>query len=101
MYKLKYYTLNKEAKKKLRSDFSETDYGHTLNKRLIRIFIIGIIGLLLAIYLLYTYETIWDLITISSLLIASLVFIISPRMIKVSKLNDFLVKKEKTTKKEK
>ena len=101
MYKLKYYTLNKEERKNLKKEFTESSYGKSLNKRLIRIFILGIIGLGFSIYLFFTYSSIWDLITITSLLIASLIFILSASMIKVNKLNDFLIKKQKTTKKAK
>ena len=98
MYKLKYHTLNKVDRKKLKEEFKNTEYGKSLNKRFIRLYIIGTLGIFFSIYLFYSYKSNWDLIPATILLIASLVFIISPFIIKPNKLNDYLIKKQKNNK---
>ena len=95
MYKLKYYTLSIEEKNKLKTSFYQTEYGKKINKLLIRLLIIGIIGLLFSIYLLITHVNIWDLITGIMLLIASIIFIIASFKLRINKLNDHLIKKKK------
>lgn len=91
MYKLKYYSLNKEEKIKLKKDFYKTEFGIKIKQLLTRLLLIGLIGLPFSIYLLLTYKNIWDLIIAISLLIASIIFIISSFTLRIKKLNRYLV----------
>ena len=42
MYKLKYYSLKKEEKEKLKKDFDNTEFGIRTNTRLKRILVVGL-----------------------------------------------------------
>lgn len=95
LYKLKYYSLSKEEKKKLKYEFYETDFGKSINTRLTRLLITGIIGFIFSIYLFLSYTTIWDMIIAISLCSASIIFIISSFIIRISKINTYLVNKKK------
>ncbi len=92
MYKLKYYSLSKEEKKDLIKKFKETNQGKDLYNRFKRLIVIGTLGLLFSIFMFITYKNNWDLVTATTLLIFSLIFIISPFIIRINKLNDYLVK---------
>jgi len=95
MLKLKYYTLNKDEKKKLKEKFYNTEIGKSLKTRLNRLFILGISGLLFSLYLFIFHSNYWDIYTGVLLIIASLVFIIGSFKIRINKLNEFLVKDKK------
>ena len=94
MYRLKYYSLSKDEKNKLKEDFYKTDFGKNIKLRLNRLFFIGIIGILFSIYLFISHTTKWDIITAVLLTIASIVFIISSFKVRIKKLNAYLVKKK-------
>ncbi len=95
MYKLKYYSLNKEEKYKLKNNFYATQYGNELRARLNRLLIIGIMGILFSIYLFIFNTTKWDIVTGIILLLASFTFIIASFKIRINKLNDYLIKQSK------
>lgn len=98
MYKLKYYSLTKKEKEKLKKDFYQTDFGKSINKRLKRLLITGILGILFSIYLFLYNTTKWDIILGILLNLSCIVFIISSFTIRINKLNDFLVSKNKKKK---
>jgi len=95
MYKLKYYYLTKEEKIALKNKFYKTEFGISINKRLNRLLITGIIGIIFSIYLLMSNTTIWDIVTATITLIASIIFIFGSYKIRIKKINDYLVKKKK------
>ena len=95
MYKLKYYSLTKDEQYDLKEEFSNTEFGQNINKRLTRLIILGIMGLIFSIYLFMSHSNIWEIITASILLIFSLIFLIAPHYIKINKLNDYLIKHKK------
>lgn len=95
MYRLKYYSLTKNEKINLKNEFYQTEFGKSINKRLNRLFIIGVISLIFSIVLFITNTTIWDITTGILLLIAALIFIIGSFKVRITKLNNFLVKKKK------
>ena len=95
MYRLKIYSLSKDERNKLKEEFYNTDGGKDLKLRLTRLLIIGILGILFSIYLFISNTSIFDIITGIILVIASLVFIIASFRLRVTKLNDYLVKKKK------
>lgn len=95
MYRLKVYSLSKDERKKLKEEFYQTDIGKDLKLRLTRLLIIGILGILFSIYMFISNTSIFDIITGIILLIASLVFIIASFRLRITKLNDYLVKNKK------
>jgi len=95
MYRLKYYSLTKEEKNNLKFEFYQTEFGNSINKRLNRLFLTGIIALIFGIYLLIDNNTIWDIVTGIITLIASIIFIVGSSKVRIKKLNDYLVKKKK------
>ncbi len=95
MYRLKYYSLKKEEKDKLKDRFYQTDYGKTIKIRLTRVLIIGILCLVFGSFLIVTNEQIWDIISGVSLLIASVIFIIGSFKVRINKLNDYLIKEKR------
>ena len=95
MYRLKIYSLSKEERNKLKEEFYNTDVGKDLKLRLTRLLIIGILGILFSIYMFISNTSIFDIITGVILVIASLVFIIASFRLRVTKLNDYLVKNKK------
>lgn len=95
MYKLKYYSLTKEEQLKLKNEFFKTEFGISINKRLNRLLITGIIGIIFSTYLLISNTTIWDIVTAIITLIASIIFIFGSYKVRIKKLNDYLVKKKK------
>ena len=99
MYKLKYYSLSTEEKKILKQDFYKTEFGKSMKNRLNRLFIIGILGILFSIYLFFSYNSVWELALGIFLLIFSLLFLISSFKIRIDKLNNYLIKINKTVKK--
>lgn len=95
MYKLKYYTLTKEERNKVKEDFYKTEFGTNIKNRLNRVFIIGILGILFSIYLFLFNTTKWDIVTGILLLTASIIFIIGSYKVRIKKINTFLTKKKK------
>lgn len=95
MLKLKYYSLSKEEKYKLKDEFYQTVFGKSIKNRLNRLLLTGIIGTLFSIYLFTNPANKWDIVSGIILTLASLVFIIGSFKVKIKKLNDYLVKKSK------
>ena len=95
MYKLKYYSLSKEEKNKLKESFYQTDMGKDLKYRLNRLFIIGILGILFSLYLFIFHSSMWDIYIGVILTIASIIFIIGSFKVRIQKLNDYLVKNKR------
>ncbi len=91
--RLKYYSLSKEEKDKLKNKFYQTKYGKEIKFRLNRLFIIGIIGIIFSIFLILTNKDKWNIVYSIILLCASLLFIYSSFSLRIKKLNDYLTKK--------
>lgn len=95
--KNKYQRMNKEEKKKCREKFYQTDKGRELKKRFTRLTILGIIGICFAVFLVisgYISEEIsWATWTLAGILLFfSLVYFISPFVLKAKCFNDYAVK---------
>lgn len=95
MYKLKYYSLKKEEKEKLKKDFDNTEFGIRTNTRLKRILVWGILSLLFGLLLIFSHSNIWEIISGILLLIASLVYFIGFYKIRIRNLNNYLISKKK------
>ena len=92
MYKLKYYTLDKNEQNKIKKKFYETEYGQNIKKRLNRLFIIGILGFLFSIILFIFHSNRYDIISGIILLLASITFIIGSIFVRIDKINNYLIK---------
>lgn len=95
--KNKYQRLSKEDKKECREMYFNTPKGKDMHLRLIRLNIIGIIGLLVGIYIILngniTKEISWiDYLVSIPLLLASVVFLIGSYSIRGKVLNQFALK---------
>ncbi len=95
MYKLKYYSLAKEEKVKIKEEFYQTEFGSKMKTRLNRLLVTGILSFIFSIYLFISHTNNWEIITGITLLCASFVFVIASFKIRIRKINDFLVKKKK------
>ncbi len=95
MYKLKYYSLSKEEKKELKDKFYETNMGKDVKFHLNRLFLTGIFGLIFGIILIIISKSIWETTLAISLIVICLFFIISSFWVRISKINDYLVKIKK------
>ncbi len=95
MYRLKYYSLNKNEKKELKDKFYETDTGKVVKFHLNRLFITGIFGLIFGIILIVINKSIWEIVLGVSLIGICLFFIISSFWVRINKINDYLVKTNK------
>ena len=95
MERLKYYSLNKEERQVLKEEFSKSPLGKDVNIRLKRVVIIGIMLIIYSIYLLLFQNNTFEIVSGISLIIIALLFIIGSYKIKINKLNDFLIKKQK------
>ena len=95
MYRLKYYSLNKDEKKELKNNFYNTEFGKSIKNRLDRLFFIGIIGILFSIYLFINSSNKWDIVTGVILIVASIIFLVGSFKVRIRKLNDYLVKQKK------
>jgi len=95
MLRLKYYSLSKEEKKKLKKDFYNTEFGNNIKNRLNRLLIIGIIGIIFSTYLFINPANKWDIVSGIILLFASTIFIGGSIKVRIDKLNNFLVKQKK------
>lgn len=103
MKKYKYQRLTKEEKKKAKSDFYETEYGKSLKQRFKRILIYSTILILFGIYLLIEAcikkDSYAEYIYSSIIIIFGIFFMISKFRIEMIKVNDYLTKSKKVTKK--
>lgn len=95
MYRLKYYSLNKDEKKELKNNFYNTEFGKSIKNRLDRLFLIGIIGILFSVYLFINPSNKWDIVTGVILVIAGVIFLVGSFKVRIKKLNDYLVKQKK------
>lgn len=95
MLRLKYYSLTKEEKQKLKEKFYNTEFGNSIKLRLNRLIMTGVIGVLFSIYLFVTANNKWNIVYATILLLASIFFIISSHKVRIKKLNDYLVKTKK------
>ncbi len=95
MLKLKYYSLSKEEKRKLKSEFYTTPYGKNLNARLTRLLITGFLGILFGLFLILKPSNNWDIYTGIVLGIVSIIFVVSSIVIRPKKLNAYLIKNKK------
>ena len=95
MYRLKYYSLNKDEKKELKNNFYNTEFGKSIKNRLDRLFLIGIIGILFSVYLFINPSNKWDIVTGVILVVASITFLVGSFKVRIRKLNDYLVKQKK------
>lgn len=91
----KYYSLTKEEKIKLKEKFYQTNYGRSLQTRLNRLLITGVLGIIFSIILFIFPSNIWDIVTGIILVMASLIFIIGSFTLRVQKINDYLIKQKK------
>lgn len=95
LLKLKYYSLNKNERKDLKNKFYNTEYGNNIKKRLDRVFIIGILGIIFSLYLLILPNNKWDIVEGIILIIASFIFIFGSHKVRINKINTFLTQKKK------
>lgn len=95
MLRLKYYSLNKNERKELKNKFYNTEYGNNIKKRLDRVFIIGILGIIFSLYLLILPNNKWDIVEGIILIIASFIFIFGSHKVRIDKINIFLTQKKK------
>ncbi len=95
--KNKYQRMSKEERAKVRNRYYKTEVGMAQRKRLIRLFIIGIIGIAFSIYLvvdayLKGNVSVWTWIVAVIVTIFSLVYIASSIVLRGKSLNLFAVK---------
>ncbi len=95
LLKLKYYSLNKNERKELKNKFYNTEYGNNIKKRLDRVFIIGILGIIFSLCLLILPNNKWDIVEGIILIIASFIFIFGSHKVRINKINTFLTKNKK------
>lgn len=103
MKRYKYQKLTKEEKKKAKVEFYQTTQGIELKTRFKRIIIYSIILLIFGLYLLIEAiikdNSYAQYIYASILIIFSIGFIISKFYVEMIKVNDYLTKPKKVTKK--
>lgn len=95
--KNKYQRLSKEDKKECRNMYYNTPKGKDMHLRLIRLNVIGILGLLIGCYIIIngniTHDINWIDYTVSiPLLFASFIFLIGSYLIRGKVLNQFALK---------
>ena len=95
MLKKKYFSLNKDERKKLKIEFYQTDFGKSINTRLNRLFIIGVLCFLFSVILFIWPSNKWDIVTGFILVISSILFVGGSFNIRIDKLNNYLIKKKK------
>lgn len=98
--KNKYQRMTKEEKKQIKEKYYATEDGKIMKNRLVRLFIIGVMGIVFSGYLVYSNITkdgnsIWQYLTAGILLIFSIVYIISSFKLRVKVLNKFAIKNSK------
>lgn len=103
MKRYKYQKLTKEEKKKAKVEFYQTNQGIELKTRFKRIMIYSIILLVFGLYLLIEAiikdNSYAQYIYASILIIFSIAFLISKYYVEMIKVNDYLTKPKKVTKK--
>ncbi len=95
--KNKYQRMTKEEKKKLKSRYYKTEKGRLQKNRLIRLLVIGIIGILFSLYLIIDGYlkgniSVWTWIGAIILIIFSLIYIVASFYLRGKSLNTFAVK---------
>lgn len=95
--KNKYQRLSKEDKKECRDMYYTTLKGKDMHLRLIRLSIIGVLGLIISIYMIFnsyfTHEIHWsDYFIAIPLFIASIIFLVGAYCIRGKVLNQFALK---------
>ena len=95
--KNKYQRMSKEEKKEIKESYKKSKKGQNMMIRLNRLIITGIVGLIvfgIYLYLNLTGEntTVWDYIVTTSLLLASLVFIIGSFILRGKEYNKHAIK---------
>ena len=98
MLKTKYEKMSKKEKKKIVEVYKQTEAGKKMMIRLLRLNIIGVLGILYAIFLfVYEFKTIeWsDYMIIVPLLVISIFFLFMSYRLRKKVLNQFAIKKEK------
>lgn len=96
MLKTKYERMTKEEKQKLVLDYKKTEAGKAMCNRLLRLNVIGAIGVLYSIFLFFSDygELKWyDYLLIVSLFLISIFFICMAYRLKKKVLNRFAIKK--------
>ena len=103
MKKYKYQRLSKEEKKEAKLQFYQTEQGMELKSRFRRILIYSIILVLFGIYLIVEAyvkkDSIAQYIYGSIVTFFGIAFLISRAYVMMKKVNDFITKPKKTTKK--
>ncbi len=94
MYKLKYYSLTNEERNELKKEFYQTDFGKSIKKRLDRLFITGLLGFVLGIYLMFDAKETWGYIYAGILIFFSIIFIAGSFKVRISKINTYLVNRK-------
>ena len=99
--KNKYQRMTKTEKKELQQQFYETTKGKEMKKRLLRLRIIGLVGIFFSIFLVISgyisKELNWATWAMSILLmLCSCVYFVGSFTIKGKMLNDFAIKKKKS-----
>ena len=96
--KIKYKRMSKNEKKELIKDYRATDKGKNMYIRLIRLTIIGIIGIIYSIcYFSYEYLnnslSLSDYLLTIPLFLASIFFILMAYKLRIKVLNNYAIKK--------
>lgn len=99
--KNKYQRMTKIEKKELQQQFYETTKGKEMKKRLLRLRLIGLVGIFFSIFLVISgyisKELNWTTWAMSILLmLCSCVYFVGSFTIKGKMLNDFAIKKKKS-----
>ena len=90
--KKNYNELTKEEKKKTKEKFYKTEYGKVTKNRLNRLFIYGILGFIVSLYLLLTENTLSYLFIAYILLFVSAIYFVASFILRRKELQNFLNK---------
>ncbi len=96
MLKTKYEKMTKEERQKLVLDYKKTEAGRAMCNRLLRLNVIGAMGILYSIFLfIYEYSDLkWsDYLIVVSLFLISIFFIYMAYRLRKKVLNQFAIKK--------
>ncbi len=96
--KNKYQRMNKEQQEKIRAEYKSTSKGQMQIKRLNRLCVTGIVGIVLGIaliiYSLVMHEKFYEFITPVILIIFSIVFIVKSWQLRIEAYNDLALSKK-------
>ena len=93
MLKTKYERMTKLEKKELEKKYKETEKGKLMMERLLRVKIIGVIGIVYAGYFLIKEGLVWkNILLYGPLLVISLIFIVTSKKLKKKVLNQLAIK---------